>query len=569
MKSAADSSQQSNLADAVVSSESRLRRLLRHPTLRVALVGSLLMWAALPPLGLSVLGWIAPVPWLWLARLPQLRGRRPYLAIWFAAFVFWLGALHWLRLPHWATSFGWVALSVYQAFYTPLVVALARFAQRRFGIGIGIVASGPILWTACDQARAYMLSGFSMGSLSHTQYRWTNFIQAADLCGEFGVTFLMVLVAAAIARALPLRDGDEPASRPVVRWFGLAIGGVALMFGYGQWRLADSATRLTPGPKIALIQGSIDTEMKYDPNEAQRVYNHYMGLSRRAVEADPSVELVVWPETMFPGSTWSWTEDAAPGPNEKWTKEEVVETAATLQDGIRRTAEAIGRPLLIGIDAKRFINGGELRWNSALYTDAHGVALGRYDKRHPVPFGEYTPFAKQLPFLYALTPLTGGIEEGEQAEAFDLAGVKLVPSICYETVLARLIRDQVVELREREIEPDVLVNVTNDGWFWGSSELDLHLMCGVFRAVESRKPLVIAANTGFSAHIDSDGRIVQQGPRREAGFINAQVSLDRRRSPYMAAGDWLANGCVGLTLLLAAAALIGGRRKAASAATSS
>lgn len=567
MKSAAKSSEPSHLAAAAGPSESRLQGLLRNPTLRVALVGALLMWAALPPLGLSVLGWIAPVPWLWLARRTELAGRRPYLAIWFAAFVFWLGALHWLRLPHWATSFGWVALAVYQAFYTPLLVALARFAQRRFGIGI--VVSAPILWTACDQARAYMLSGFSMGSLSHTQYRWTSVIQAADLCGEFGVTFLMVLVAAAIARALPLGDGDLNSRRWNPAWLGLALGIVALMFGYGRWRLADSATRLTLGPKIALIQGSIDTEMKYDPNEAQRVYNHYMGLSRRAVDADPNVELVVWPETMFPGSTWSWTEDAAPGPNESWTKQEIVETAATLQDGIRRTAEAIGRPLLIGIDAKRFISGGELRWNSALYTDAHGAPLGRYDKRHPVPFGEYTPFARDLPFLYALTPLTGGIEEGEKAEAFDLNGVKLVPSICYETVLARLIRAQVVELRERGIEPDVLVNLTNDGWFWGSSELDLHLMCGVFRAVESRKPLVIAANTGFSAHIDSDGRVVQQGPRREADFINAQVSLDRRRSPYMAAGDWLANGCVGLTLLLSAAALVGRRRKIGPAATSS
>jgi len=565
MNPAAETSILAKSEDVPVVTDSGFHRLFRHPTLRVALVGALLMWAALPPLGLSVLGWIAPVPWLWLARQPELAGRRPYLAIWFAAFVFWLGALHWLRLPHWATSFGWIALSVYQAFYTPLLVALARFAQRRFGVGI--FWSAPILWTACDQARAYVLSGFSMGSLCHTQYRWTSIIQAADLCGEFGVTFLMVLVAAAIARALPLRDGDGSIHRWDIRWFGLAVGVVALTFGYGQWRLADSAEQLTPGPRIALIQGSIDTEMKYDSNEAQQVYDHYMGLSREAVEADPGVELVVWPETMFPGSTWSWTDDAAPGPNENWTKQEVVETAAILQLGIKRTAEAIGRPLLIGIDAKRFVNGGELRWNSALYTDEHGSPLGRYDKRHPVPFGEYTPFAKQLPFLYALTPLTGGIEEGERAEAFELSGVNLVPSICYETVLARLIRAQVVELRKRGIEPDVLVNVTNDGWFWGSSELDLHLMCGVFRAVESRKPLVIAANTGFSAHVDSDGRIVQQGPRREAGFINAQVSLDRRRSPYLAGGDWLANGCVGLSLLTMVAAVIRGRRNSMPAAT--
>ena len=80
--------------------------------------------------------------------------------------------------------------------------------------------------------------------------------------------------------------------------------------------------------------------------------------------------------------------------------------------------------------------------------------------------------------------------------------------------MPHLIRHQVLELRERGEEPDVLVNLTNDGWFWGSSELDLHFMCGVFRAVECRKPLLIAANTGFSAWIDADGRVRKQGPRR-------------------------------------------------------
>ena len=100
---------------------------------------------------------------------------------------------------------------------------------------------------------------------------------------------------------------------------------------------------------------------------------------------------------------------------------------------------------------------------------------------------------------------------------------RFAPNVCYETALARVIRRQVAELRDRDREPDVLVNVTNDSWFRGSSELDLHLICGVFRAVECRKPLVIAANTGFSAHIDAVGRIVQQGPRGDAGVLIADV----------------------------------------------
>ncbi len=100
------------------------------------------------------------------------------------------------------------------------------------------------------------------------------------------------------------------------------------------------------------------------------------------------------------------------------------------------------------------------------------------------------------------------------------------------------------ELRAAGAEPDVLVNLTNDGWFWGSSELDLHLMCGIFRAVECRKPLVIAANTGFSAVLDADGRVLRQGRRRDTDILVHDVKLDSRASPYVTFGDWGAGTCL-------------------------
>jgi apolipoprotein N-acyltransferase len=98
-----------------------------------------------------------------------------------------------------------------------------------------------------------------------------------------------------------------------------------------------------------------------------------------------------------------------------------------------------------------------------------------------------------------------------------------------------------------------MVSLTNDGWFWGSSELDLHLLCGVFRAIECRKPLLIAANTGFSAWIDAEGRIIEQGPRREPAFILADVELDSRGSFFLEYGGWLEllfiAPCLGLAIV--------------------
>jgi apolipoprotein N-acyltransferase len=113
----------------------------------------------------------------------------------------------------------------------------------------------------------------------------------------------------------------------------------------------------------------------------------------------------------------------------------------------------------------------------------------------------------------------------------------------------QLIRRQINELSRRGEEPDLLINTTNDGWFYGSAILDLHFQGAVLRTIETRKPLVIAANTGISGHIDSSGRIMQRGPNHAAEVIVATVAADGRWAPYRTLGDWPAAACLGVTLL--------------------
>src|SRR5262249_43598248 len=131
-------------------------------TLGLGLLASLLVFISLPPLDLWPLAWVAPVPWLLLARQEKLGGRRPYRALWIAGFAFWLAAIHWLRLPHWTTYFGWLALSFYLAFYLPVFVGLTRVAVQR--LGISIVVAAPVVWTGVEMARGPLLSGFTIGS---------------------------------------------------------------------------------------------------------------------------------------------------------------------------------------------------------------------------------------------------------------------------------------------------------------------------------------------------------------------------------------------------------------------
>ena len=167
-------------------------------------------------------------------------------------------------------------------------------------------------------------------------------------------------------------------------------------------------------------------------------------------------------------------------------------------------------------------------------------------------FGEYIPFADRLTWLYSLSPLAMATTPGVQPAAFQVRDVRIAPNICYESVLPHLIRGQINALAAKGKEPDVLVNLTNDGWFWGSSELDQHLACAVFRAVEFRKPFLIAANTGFSAWIDADGRIIEQGPRRAPATILANVRIDHRKSWYLYYGDWPAGVCLAACCVIAA-----------------
>ncbi len=524
--------------------------------------GAVLLWAALPPLNLWPLAWIAPIPWVLLIRRGELGGRRPYRVLTVAGFAFWMAALHWLRLPHWATSFGWIALSFYFAFYLPVFVGLSRVAVHR--LHVPVILAAPVVWTGLELAQAHLLTGMSMGNLCHTQYRQIWLIQVSDLAGAYGVSFVVMFTAAALARMLPC-DGRRWAIWPLAP----AATMIAATLSYGYLRTAGVDT--LPGPRIALIQGSIDVELEPAPDFSDRILKEYFDLSRTAVQSDAKIDLVVWPESMFPSPLMEFAADARqppeyPGDEAEFHK--LVEQYRELSEShmapplMASVAQSLHVPMVVGVNRKYVGPDGVRGFGSAANVARDGHLLGCYDKIHLVMFGEYVPLAGYFPWLQQLTPLPESAMPGERPVAFDLKGIRLAPNICYESVLSHVIRGQVNTLAAEGNEPDVLLNVTNDGWFWGSSELDMHLACGVFRAVECRKPFLIAANTGFSAWIDGDGRILEQGPRRDRGVVIADVRLDRRRSWYLEHGDWFAGTCLAICVLLAGVGLLSLRKTA-------
>lgn len=553
-------------------------------TFAIAVVGSLMMWASQPPLAFGWLAWIAPVPWLLLVQADELPGLRPYRALYFAGLVFWLLAVYWLWWPYpLLTWLGWLALSAYLAVYQPAFVAITRAVMFRFAFPLWLAA--PIVWTGLELARAHLLTGFLLASIAHAQVNSIALIQVSDLVGEYGVDFVIVLVAACIAEGLRIADHrpggarglriqsfNAPSehlpptqkARRIVVAFVPAIVAIGATLAYGNWRLSQHAeladSKFERGPRVALIQGNSLAEWKQDLGREDQIMREYIQLSEKAIAAAQHtgdghpVDLVVWPETMYRKPLRSFDTDFKLPPSVPATAEDIV---AGDRRNLAALAAHLGVPLLVGVDRFHVVADEHSAsdsptvqaFNSAALVERDGTIVGTYDKMHRVMFGEYIPFAKWIPFLYRLTPLTGGIEPGEKPAALWLRGTYcFVPNICYETVIPHVIRRQVATLKRSGNTPVALVNLTNDAWYWGSSELDMHLACGVFRSIESRTPLVVAANGGISASIDRVGRVRARSGRQTAEFLLADIEPGYLPSWYVQFGDWFAGLCLACCL---------------------
>lgn len=518
------------------------------PVTLSAVVGGLLVWAAFPPIGAAPLAWLGIAVWVWLCRWPSDFSRRDYVGIFLAALVQWMLVLHWVRLPHWTTWFGWLPLSAYLAVYVPLFVVLLRTALR---LGAPLVLATPIVWTGLELIRARFATGFPIALLGHTQVELPQLIQVADLFGAYGVSFLVVVGATAIALLFP-RPTMAISGRPASSRFAwsaaicsilFAAGLLALAVAYGRHRLNVAVEPDATTIRVALIQGAIDTD--FDVDNTLEMVQEYVTQTQTTLASDGPFDLVVWPESMF---AYPWISITQPGPlhvpgdagrSPEEYRTDTLDWQIASANQARVIVRAMGSPLLAGTTRLEFSNRPVRRFNSALYFDTDGKLLASYDKMHPVLFGEYLPFGKLLPWLYTLTPMRSGVEKGAAPACIDVRGIKLAPHICFENTVPHLLRRQYITLRDQGCEPDALVTITNDGWFWGSSLLDIHLAAAVFRTVELRRPLLIAANTGFSAWINDRGQVLARGPRRATGAVVAKVACANgpNGSVYLRWGD--------------------------------
>ncbi|MDP2645257.1 MAG: apolipoprotein N-acyltransferase [Desulfobacterales bacterium] len=501
--------------------------------LSAAVLSGLLLAGSFPKIGIPQLAWFALAPLL--VSIQNLSFRNSFRLGFLCGLVHYLVLMYWLvytmmtygHLPLYVSIVVLILLSAYLALYTALFAALL---SRLCRTSAGWIVMGPVLWVSLEYVRSFLLSGFPWELLGYSQFALLPLIQVSDLTGVYGISFIIVAANAVVSRMVSCLAGIRLQEEKAVAttWalaavFALSIVLSAVWF-YGKWRMEkiDGLLAAAPKTRITIVQGNIDQAIKWDPAHQVQTLEKYIGLSSPA-RTGPT-DLVVWPETATP-FYFLHHRDL---------------TEMVLQS-VRRAATAF----LIGSPSFTQDRNAVNYYNSAYLISPQGRVLGKYDKAHLVPFGEYVPFKKWLPFLGKIVQEVGDFKPGKKGSTLRLGDLRLGLQICFEIIFPGLSRSMA------DNNAGLLINLTNDAWFAKTSGPYQHFSMAVFRAVENRKTLVRAANTGISGFVDPAGRIMAATPLFQEASLTRPVSILTEKTFYTRFGDLFAILCLITTALLA------------------
>jgi apolipoprotein N-acyltransferase len=487
----------------------------------MSLLSGLLLFLSFPKFGSGILAWVALIPLFYV-----LRDEKPWEGFktgFLTGLIAHVGILYWIShvvvqygyLPVYTGIAAMLLLAAYLSLYTACFSLGVVFLRAR---GHALYLSAPLLWTILEFARSHLLTGFPWENLAHSQYLYGDIIQIADITGAYGITFTIVLINTVLFNVLAahFRREKYPAAE-----IATACAILVVIYGYGLFRTSDIQESLKRAStvEVALVQGNIDQNIKWDARYQSETLEIYRTLSIRAIPAQGG--LIVWPETAVPFYF------ERPGP---------------LQAAVFDLARISGRTLLFGSPSYVEGNGMVSFMNSAYLLRSDGVVEGRYDKVHLVPYGEYVPLRKLLPFIGKLVAGVGDFRPGKGFEPLVSDGHRFGVLICYEAIFPEAARDY------KRKKADLLVNITNDAWFGRTSAPYQHLSMTVFRAVENRLYLVRAANTGISAVIDPVGKILERTGLFERTVLKGRVKFIDEKTFYAAYGDLFVYLC-GIALI--------------------
>jgi len=340
----------------------------------------------------------------------------------------------------------------------------------------------------------------------------------ADLTGVYGLSFVILLIN--IAFYLVLRQWPEkrfPYREVLIT--ALILTG-ALIYGYIRMGTVAEQSRQQKTLKVGLAQGNINQAIKWNESVQRETLKIYERLSLKLGEEKP--DLIIWPETAAPF---------------------FFQDAREYQPMILDVPVKTSAYLLFGSPSYKILNRKVHHYNSAYLSGPDGKIVGRYDKIHLVPFGEYVPLGEVLK-LGSLGEGIGDFKSGEEVINLSLPQGKFGVLICFEIIFPDLCR------RFVKNGANFLVTITNDAWFGRTSAPYQHLAIATFRAVENRVFIARAANTGISGFIDPTGKILRKGGIFKEEAITGVIHLSDTKTFYTLYGDVFAWICSGVSMLL-------------------
>ena len=469
------------------------------------------------------------------------------------------GFLFFCLLGYWLSYvnvLGFVLLAAYLALYFAFFgIAASKFINSERPFGQMSAASLikpciflPAVWVALEFVRSWLAGGFPWALLGYSQWKTLPLIQMADITGAYGVSYFVLFINLLLFqgfRVLVMKPAEfskfgfsaETKKKTLSILTGVLFLAFLLIGGTGALTLQSRINFYkSPGDKavlrVSVLQGSIPQEEKWDAKIKNIIFEKYKRLMfMSAVEKS---DLIVWPETSFPGYL-----------------EDEVEMAAQLRSAVRQTRTAV----LVGAPTFGDLEKGLRFYNSAVLYGPDGEEHQRYSKVHLVPFGEYVPFERLIGFIRRFVQI-GHFTPGQEKTIFTVVSryqkIKLKANfaalICYEDIFPGLVRDFCNQ------GADFLINMTNDAWFGDSTAPYQHTQASVFRAVENRVPVVRATNTGLSCFISPEGfvmsTVMENGKEIfVTGHKGCDLILRKGRSFYTRFGDVFVVFCFFLCLL--------------------
>jgi apolipoprotein N-acyltransferase len=469
-------------------------------SLLAAIFSGCLLVVAFPKYHHSYLLFVALIPLFWAIK-GQSSGKAFLLGI-VAGFTFYLGLLSWIlyvtyvhgKLPLPLALGVLLLLAVYLSLYKGVWAWGVAWAENH---GVSLLWFAPLWWVVMEFIQGYPIDSFPWELLGDGLYRQPLFLQAADLIGTYGLSFLVVLINVGVF--LLLTHTSRSRQPRGFRTLAILIIVLAAWLGYGYYRQGVISRLIAESPKLrtAVIQGNIQQAEKWDPKVVEQTIKTYGRLTRQVLTENPpaapdQATLVIWPETAAP-----FFFNHNPGQD------------TPLDTMVKDIARENHVFLLFGAPASEERQGSEVFFNRAYLLNPQGEVVGYYDKSHLVPWGEYVPFQQVFFFIHKMVPMIGNFARGPVGATLPLPQGKIGVLICYESIFGYLSRAQVNN------GAHFLVNITNDAWFGTTSAPYQHMSMAVLRSVENRVSLARAANTGISTFIDGEGRILWTSPLEE------------------------------------------------------